>query len=232
MTEHGNDHHQKILAAHAGKTTVTPGELINVNLDLVLGNDITSPVAINEFYKIGVDKVFDQNKIALVPDHFTPNKDIKSAEQAKMMREFAHHYGITNYFEVGEMGIEHCFLPEKGLVLPGELIIGADSHTCTYGALGAFSTGVGSTDMAAGMATGKAWLKVPESISFIYTGKLPRWVGGKDLILFTIGKIGVDGALYQAMKLLERPSLLFLWKDALPWPIWLSKPAVRTVSLR
>jgi 3-isopropylmalate/(R)-2-methylmalate dehydratase large subunit len=191
---------EKILAAHAGKTEVTPGELINVTVDLVLGNDITSPVAINEFYKIGVAKVFDQNKIALVPDHFTPNKDIKSAEQAKMMREFARHYGITNYFEVGEMGVEHCLLPEKGLVLPGDLIIGADSHTCTYGALGAFSTGVGSTDMAAGMATGKAWLKVPESIQFVFSGKLPRWVGGKDLILFTIGKIGVDGALYQAME--------------------------------
>jgi 3-isopropylmalate/(R)-2-methylmalate dehydratase large subunit len=191
---------EKILAIHAGKPAVTPGELIDVSLDLVLGNDITSPVAINEFHKIGVDKVFDPNKIALVPDHFTPNKDIKSAEQAKMMREFAHHYGIINYFEVGEMGIEHCLLPEKGLVLPGELIIGADSHTCTYGALGAFSTGVGSTDMAAGMATGKAWLKVPESIRFVFSGKLPRWVGGKDLILFTIGKIGVDGALYQAME--------------------------------
>ncbi|HBE78807.1 MAG TPA: 3-isopropylmalate dehydratase large subunit [Firmicutes bacterium] len=191
---------EKILAAHAGKSTVSPGELIDVSLDMVLGNDITSPVAIKEFNKIGVAKVFDPDKIALVPDHFTPNKDIKSAEQAKMLRDFARRHGITNYFEVGEMGVEHCLLPEKGLVLPGDLVIGADSHTCTYGALGAFSTGVGSTDMAAGMATGKAWLKVPESIRFVYTGKLPRWIGGKDLILFTIGKIGVDGALYQAME--------------------------------
>ncbi len=191
---------EKILAAHAGKSSVSPGELINVKLDLVLGNDITTPVAIKEFAKIGVDRVFDQDKIALVPDHFTPNKDIKSAEQAKMMRDFAHHYGITNYFEVGEMGVEHCLLPEKGLVLPGDLVIGADSHTCTYGALGAFSTGVGSTDMAAGMALGETWLKVPESIKFVFYGKIPRWVGGKDLILYTIGKIGVDGALYQAME--------------------------------
>jgi 3-isopropylmalate/(R)-2-methylmalate dehydratase large subunit len=191
---------EKVLAAHAGKSTVSPGELIDVSLDMVLGNDITSPVAIKEFNKIGVSKVFDPDKIALVPDHFTPNKDIKSAEQAKMLRDFARRYGITNYFEVGEMGVEHCLLPEKGLVLPGDLVIGADSHTCTYGALGAFSTGVGSTDMAAGMATGKAWLKVPESIRFVYTGKLPRWIGGKDLILFTIGEIGVDGALYQAME--------------------------------
>ncbi|HBF39906.1 MAG TPA: 3-isopropylmalate dehydratase large subunit, partial [Firmicutes bacterium] len=191
---------EKILAAHAGKNAVAPGELIDVSLDLVLGNDITAPVAFKEFAKIGVDKVFDCHKIALVPDHFTPNKDIKSAEQAKMMRDFAHHYGITNYFEVGAMGIEHCLLPEQGLVIPGDLVIGADSHTCTYGALGAFSTGVGSTDMAAGMATGKAWLKVPESIRFIFSGKLPRWIGGKDLILFTIGQIGVDGSLYQAME--------------------------------
>ncbi len=191
---------EKILAAHAGKPQVSPGELIDVSLDLVLGNDITAPVAFKEFNKIGVDKVFDRDKIALVPDHFTPNKDIKSAEQAKMMRDFAHRYGITHYFEVGTMGIEHCLLPEKGLVVPGDLVIGADSHTCTYGALGAFSTGVGSTDMAAGMATGKAWLKVPESIRFIYTGKLPKWIGGKDLILYTIGQIGVDGALYQAME--------------------------------
>lgn len=191
---------EKILATHAGKKSVVPGELINAKVDMVLGNDITAPVAIKEFAKIGVDRVFDREKIALVPDHFTPNKDIKSAEQVKAVREFAHRYGIVNYFEVGEMGVEHCLLPEKGLVLPGDLVIGADSHTCTYGALGAFSTGVGSTDMAAGMAAGEAWFKVPESIKFIYYGKLPRWVGGKDLILFTIGKIGVDGALYQSME--------------------------------
>lgn len=191
---------EKILAAHAGKKEVTPGELINAKLDMVLGNDITAPVAIKEFAKIGVDRVFDQAKIALVPDHFTPNKDIKSAEQVKMVREFARKYGIVNYFEVGQMGVEHCLLPELGLVLPGDLVIGADSHTCTYGALGAFSTGVGSTDMAAGMAMGEAWFKVPESIKFIFSGKLPRFVGGKDLILFTIGKIGVDGALYQSME--------------------------------
>jgi 3-isopropylmalate/(R)-2-methylmalate dehydratase large subunit len=191
---------EKILAGHAGKAEVVPGELINAKLDLVLGNDITAPVGIKEFERIGVGQVFDPNKIALVPDHFTPNKDIKSAEQSKLLREFARKYGIVNYFEVGEMGIEHCLLPEKGLVLPGDLVIGADSHTCTYGALGAFSTGIGSTDMAAGMALGEAWFKVPESIKFIYYGKLPKWVGGKDLILYTIGKIGVDGALYQSME--------------------------------
>jgi 3-isopropylmalate/(R)-2-methylmalate dehydratase large subunit len=191
---------QKILAFHAGKEYVEPGELINAKLDMVLGNDITAPMAIREFARIGVDRVFDKQKIALVPDHFSPNKDIKSAEQVKILREFAREYGIVNYFEVGEMGVEHCLLPEKGLVAPGDAIIGADSHTCTYGALGAFSTGVGSTDMAAGMATGEAWFKVPESIKFIFNGKLPRWVGGKDLILYLIGQIGVDGALYQAME--------------------------------
>ena len=188
---------EKILAAHAGKEEVKPGELINARVDLVLGNDITAPVAIKEFARIGVDKVFDPEAIALVPDHFTPNKDIKSAEQAKMVREFAKEYGIVHYFEVGKMGIEHCLLPEQGLVGPGS---GADSHTCTYGALGAFSTGVGSTDMAAGMALGEVWLKVPPSIRFHYYGTLPPWVGGKDLILYTIGQIGVDGALYSAME--------------------------------
>lgn len=191
---------EKILAAHAGKEGVEPGELISAQVDMVLGNDITSPVAIREFEKIGVDQIFDPERIALVPDHFTPNKDIKSAEQAKMMRQFAKKYGVVHYFEIGEMGVEHCLLPEKGLVGPGDLVIGADSHTCTYGALGAFSTGIGSTDMAAAMATGKVWLKVPESIRFIYRGRLPKWVGGKDLILYTIGQIGVDGALYQAME--------------------------------
>ncbi|MDW7674857.1 MAG: 3-isopropylmalate dehydratase large subunit [Bacillota bacterium] len=192
---------EKILAAHAGKDKVEPGELINAKLDAVLGNDITAPVAIKEFEKLGINKVFDKDKIMLVPDHFTPNKDIKSAEQAKSLREFARKYEITNYFEVGQMGIEHCLLPEAGLVLPGDVIIGADSHTCTYGALGAFATGVGSTDMAAGMATGEAWFKVPESIKFEFHGdKLKPWVSGKDLILYTIGKIGVDGALYRSME--------------------------------
>ncbi len=191
---------EKILAAHAGKEEVKPGELINARVDLVLGNDITAPVAIKEFARIGVEKVFDPEAIALVPDHFTPNKDIKSAEQAKIVREFAKKYGIVHYFEVGKMGIEHCLLPEQGLVGPGDLVIGADSHTCTYGALGAFSTGVGSTDMAAAMALGEVWLKVPPSIRFNYYGTLPPWVGGKDLILYTIGQIGVDGALYSAME--------------------------------
>lgn len=191
---------EKILAAHAGLDSVKPGQLIQAKVDLVLGNDVTAPVAIREFEKIGVGKVFDKDKIALVPDHFAPNKDIKAAEQCKVMRDFARKYEITNYFEVGRMGIEHCLLPELGLVLPGDLVIGADSHTCTYGALGAFSTGVGSTDMAAAMATGEAWFKVPETIKFLYKGKLGKWVTGKDLILYTIGDIGVDGALYAAME--------------------------------
>jgi len=191
---------EKILAAHAGKEQVVPGELINARVDFVLGNDITAPVAIKEFEKIGVNEVFDRERITLVPDHFTPNKDIKSAEQAKLLKEFSRKHGLVNYFEVGRMGIEHCLLPEQGLVGPGDLIIGADSHTCTYGALGAFSTGVGSTDLAAAMALGETWLKVPESIKFEFAGKLQPWVGGKDLILHTIGDIGVDGALYQAME--------------------------------
>ncbi|MGI6412605.1 MAG: 3-isopropylmalate dehydratase large subunit [Syntrophomonadaceae bacterium] len=191
---------QKILASHAGKEFVEAGELVNCKVDVVLGNDITAPVAISEFEKLGTSKVFDRNKIILVPDHFTPNKDIKSAEQSKKLREFARQYEIVNYFEVGQMGIEHCLLPELGLVLPGDLVIGADSHTCTYGALGSFATGIGSTDMAAGMATGEAWFKVPETIKFVYYGKLPQWVGGKDLILRTIGDIGVDGARYMSME--------------------------------
>lgn len=191
---------QKILAAHAGREYVEPGELLNCQLDVVLGNDVTAPVAISEFKRLELDRVFDKNKVVLVPDHFAPNKDIKSAEQCKIMRDFAGQYGIKNYFEIGQMGIEHCLLPEQGLVLPGDLIIGADSHTCTYGALGAFATGVGSTDMAAAMATGEAWFKVPESIKFIYYGELPPWVGGKDLILHTIGDIGVEGARYMSME--------------------------------
>jgi len=191
---------QKILAAHSGKKKVHPGQFIEANVDLVLGNDITAPVAIKEFKKLGADRVFDKNKIALVPDHFTPNKDIKSAENCKLLREFAASQEITHYFEVGQMGIEHCLIPEKGLAAPGELIIGADSHTCTYGALGAFSTGIGSTDMACAMATGKIWLKVPSAIKFVLTGKPGTFVGGKDVILYIIGKIGVDGALYQSME--------------------------------
>ncbi len=191
---------QKILAAHAGLDTVRAGQLIMAKLDLVLGNDITSPVAINEFNKNGFDGVFDKNKIALVMDHFVPNKDIKAAQQCKQCRMFAKSFDITNYFDVGDMGIEHALLPEKGLVAPGELVIGADSHTCTYGALGAFSTGVGSTDMAAGMATGEAWFKVPSAIKFELKGALKPLVSGKDVILHIIGKIGVDGALYRSME--------------------------------
>lgn len=191
---------QKILAAHAGLEKVEAGQLIEADLDLVLGNDITSPVAIKEMEKMKVDGVFDKDKIALVPDHFVPNKDIKSAEHCKCVREFAYRNEITNYFEVGEMGIEHALLPEKGLTVAGDVIIGADSHTCTYGALGAFSTGVGSTDMAAGMAIGKTWFKVPGAIRFNIIGELPEWVSGKDVILHIIGLIGVDGALYKSME--------------------------------
>ena len=191
---------QKILAAHAGEKSVKAGQLIMAKLDMVLGNDITSPVAVTEFQKSGKNKVFDKKKIAIVPDHFTPNKDIKAAEQCKYIREFACKMGIENYFEVGEMGIEHALLPEKGLTVPGDVIIGADSHTCTYGALGAFSTGVGSTDMAAAMVTGEAWFKVPSAIKFHLTGKLSKYVSGKDVILHIIGMIGVDGALYKSME--------------------------------
>ncbi len=191
---------QKILAAHAGLESVTAGQLIEADLDLVLANDITGPVAIHEVEKLHKKTVFDKDKIALVPDHFAPNKDIKSAEHCKCVREFAKKHEITNYFEVGKIGIEHALLPEQGLIVAGETCIGADSHTCTYGALGAFSTGVGSTDMGAGMMTGKAWFKVPSAIRFILTGSLPKWVSGKDVILHIIGKIGVDGALYQSME--------------------------------
>lgn len=191
---------QKILAAHAGLEEVKAGQLIEADLDLVLGNDITSPVAINEMKKMDRKTVFDKDKIALVMDHFIPNKDIKSAENCKCCREFACRHEITNYFDVGEMGIEHALLPEKGLVVAGDAVIGADSHTCTYGALGAFSTGVGSTDMAAGMVTGRAWFKVPSAIKFELVGKPSKWVSGKDVILHIIGMIGVDGALYKSME--------------------------------
>lgn len=191
---------QKILAAHAGLESVEAGQLIEANLDMVLGNDVTTPVAIHEMEKFKQQEVFDKDKIAMVLDHFTPNKDIKSAEHCKCVREYANAHDITNFFDVGEMGIEHALLPEKGLVVAGNAVIGADSHTCTYGALGAFSTGVGSTDMAAGMATGKAWFKVPSAIRFVLTGKPGKWISGKDIILHIIGMIGVDGALYKSME--------------------------------
>ena len=194
---------QKILAAHAGLDRVVPGQLIMADLDLVLGNDITTPVAVKEFDRIGANSVFDKSKVAIVPDHFTPNKDIKSAEQCRLIRNFAHHHEIENYFEIGQMGIEHALIPEKGLAVPGDVIIGADSHTCTYGALGAFSTGVGSTDMAAGMASGQCWFKVPEAIRFNLNGKLRPWVSGKDVILHIIA-IGVDGHFINPWNLEER----------------------------
>ena len=190
---------EKILAAHTDKKEVSPGEFVNVRVDMILANDITAPITIREFHRLGVSKVFDPQKIVMVPDHFVPNKDVASAEQAKLLREFAHEQGVI-YFEVGQMGIEHVLLPEQGLVLPGEVVIGADSHTCTYGALGAFATGMGSTDIAAAMATGDIWMKVPSTIKLVYHGSLGEWVGGKDLILYTIGDIGVDGALYSAME--------------------------------
>lgn len=191
---------EKILAAHAGLDEVVPGQLVNCRLDLVLANDVTAPIAIKEFRKVGVERVWDPERIALVPDHYTPNKDIKSAEQAKMVREFAREQGITHYYEIGCMGVEHALLPEQGVVVPGDVVIGADSHTCTYGALGAFATGVGSTDAAVGMATGEAWFKVPASLKFVVEGELGPWVSAKDVILHIIGMIGVDGALYQAME--------------------------------
>ncbi len=191
---------QKILAAHAGLEKVEAGQLILVDLDRVLGNDITSPVAIREFERIGAKEVFDKEKVTMVMDHFAPNKDIKAAVQCKMCRDFCDAHDVTHFYDVGRMGIEHALLPEKGLVVPGDVVIGADSHTCTYGALGAFSTGVGSTDMACGMATGKAWFKVPSAIKFVLKGKLNKYVSGKDVILHIIGKIGVDGALYKSME--------------------------------
>ena len=191
---------QKILAAHAGLESVKAGQLIEAKLDIVMGNDITTAVALKEFKKTGAKKVFDKDKVIIVLDHFTPNKDIKAAEQCKACRTFAWDMGVNNFFDVGQMGIEHALLPEKGIVVPGQVIIGADSHTCTYGALGAFSTGVGSTDMAIGMATGEAWFKVPSAIKFVLTGKPAKWISGKDIILHIIGMIGVDGALYRSME--------------------------------
>lgn len=191
---------EKVLAAKAGRSKVVPGDLVIAKVDLALGNDITAPVAIKEFERFGLDRVFDPDKIVLVPDHFTPNKDIAAAEQALVLRRFAEKYKIKHYYEVGRMGVEHALLPEQGLVAPGMVVIGADSHTCTYGAVGAFATGVGSTDLAAAMAIGEAWFKVPQTMRFEYNGKLPKWVSGKDLILYTIGDIGVEGARYRAME--------------------------------
>jgi 3-isopropylmalate/(R)-2-methylmalate dehydratase large subunit len=191
---------EKIMAKHAGLDSVKPGQLIEAKVDKVLANDITAPIAIKQMQESGVEKVFDKERVILVPDHFAPNKDIASAEQCKVLREFSREQNLTNYFEVGRMGIEHALLPEKGLVLPGEIIIGADSHTCTHGALGAFATGVGSTDVSAAMISGESWFKVPETMKFVFSGKLNKWVSGKDLILYLIGKIGVDGALYKAME--------------------------------
>ncbi len=199
---------EKIIAEHVVSATaggevtrsVHPGDLVEVAVDVVLSNDITAPIALREFDKLGVDKVFDPEKIVMVADHFVPNKDIKSAEQCALMRQFARRQGLPHHYDVGRMGIEHVLLPEQGLVLPGDLIVGADSHTCTYGALGAFATGMGSTDIAVAMATGQIWMRVPETMRFIYTGELQPWVGGKDLILYTIGQIGVSGALYRAME--------------------------------
>ena len=190
---------EKVLSAHCDKKEVRPGEFINARVDLILANDITAPLAIKEFLRFGIHRVFNPAKVVMVPDHFCPNKDIPSAEQAKLMRGFAREQGLI-YFEVGRMGIEHVLLPEQGLVLPGQVIVGADSHTCTYGALGAFATGMGSTDIAVAMAMGEIWMKVPPTIKFVYQGRLPEWIGGKDLILYTIGNIGVDGALYSAME--------------------------------
>lgn len=192
---------EKLIAAHAGRDRVAPGEFVFADVDIALGNDITAPIAIRQFAEAGVGRVWDRERVALVPDHFTPAKDIASAAQAKELREFAREQDITHYWEIGRVGIEHALLPEQGVVGPGDLVIGADSHTCTYGALGAFATGVGSTDLAAAMAIGKVWLRVPESMKFVFTGRRSRWVTGKDLILHTIGEIGVSGALYRAMEL-------------------------------
>jgi 3-isopropylmalate/(R)-2-methylmalate dehydratase large subunit len=191
---------EKILAAHAGMEEVNPGDLINSKIDIVMGHDLSAPPAIEELEKIGANKVFDTERVVLIPDHFTPNKDIRAAVYCKRMREFARRHRITHYYEVGEMGISHAFLPEKGIVLPGDVVVGGDSHTCTYGGVGAFATGVGSSDLAAAILTGELWFKVPESMKFVYYGKRQRWVDGKDLILYTIGNIGVDGALYRAME--------------------------------
>jgi len=191
---------EKILLAHCPQKAIKPGEFIEAKVDVALANDITAPLAISEFKKSGFTKVFNKNKVVLVPDHFAPAKDLKSANQCRILADFAKEQGIKNYFEIGEMGIEHALLPEKGIVMPGDLVIGADSHTCTYGALGAYATGMGSTDLARAYIDGKCWLKVPASHKYIYKGKLNKWVGGKDLILFTIGQIGVDGALYKTME--------------------------------
>ena len=221
---------QKILAAHAGLPEVKAGQLIRAKLDMVLGNDITSPVAIREFEKEGFTGVFDKSKISMVMDHFTPNKDIKAAEQCLQCRTFARQFDLDNFYDVGQMGVEHALLPEKGLVAAGECIIGADSHTCTYGALGAFSTGVGSTDMAAGMATGETWFKVPEAIRVHLTGKLQPWVSGKDVILHLIGLIGVDGALYQSLEYCGDGVAPCPWMTGCASPTCPLRPAPKTAS--
>ena len=221
---------QKILAAHAGLESVTAGQLIEAKLDMVLGNDITSPVAINEFEKAGFSSVFDRTKISLVMDHFAPNKDIKAAQQTKQSREFANKYDILNFYDVGSMGIEHALLPEKGLVAAGDCVIGADSHTCTYGALGAFSTGVGSTDMAAGMATGKCWFKVPAAIKFNLVGSLQGWASGKDVILSIIGQIGWTALSTRAWNLWAPALPACPWTIGSAWPTWPLRPAPKTAS--
>jgi len=224
----GNTITEKILMAHTDLKEIRAGQLINAKVDIALGNDITAPIAIKEFQKAGGKKVFDKNKVVLVLDHFTPNKDIDSAQQCKFVHEFAMEQQVTHFYEGGQVGIEHALLPEKGIVLPGDLVIGADSHTCTYGALGAFATGVGSTDLAAVMLTGELWFKVPQSMKFIIKGKMPKWVSGKDLILNIIGRIGVDGALYKQWNLPVKQSVNCRWLTDSLWPIWPLKPEPKT----
>jgi len=214
---------EKILKQHAGLKTIQPGEFIEANVDVALANDITAPLAIAEFKKSGFTQVFSKSKIVLVPDHFAPAKDLKSANQCKILADFAKEQQIKNYFEVGQMGIEHALLPEAGIVMPGDLIVGADSHTCTYGALGAYATGMGSTDLARAYIDGKCWLKVPPSVKFIFKGKLDKWVGGKDLILYTIGSIGVDGALYKVMEFSGPVIRSLAWMTGSLSAIWLSR---------
>ena len=221
---------QKILAAHCGKDYVEPGELILAKVDIALGNDITAPLAIKDFHKVGAKQVFDRERVVLVCDHFAPNKDIPSAIQCQQLRNFAKEQDLTHFYDGGEMGVEHALLPEKGIVGPGDVIIGADSHTCTYGALGAFATGVGSTDLAAAMVHGECWFRVPDSIRLVYNGKLPQWITGKDLILHTIGDIGVDGARYMAMEFTGEAITPCPWRIAFPWPIWRWRPGPKTAS--
>ncbi len=223
---------EKILAAHSGQDEVRAGDFVEARVDVVLSNDITAPIAIREFEKLGVGQVFDPEAVVMVPDHFAPNKDIKSAEQCLLMRQFARKQELSNYFEIGQMGIEHVLLPEQGLVGPGDLVVGADPHTCTYGALGAFATGMGSTDIAVAMATGRIWMRAPETVRIVYTGQLQPWVDGKDLILYTIGKISVSGARYKAIEFVGPVMEQLSWTAVSPWLTWPSKPAVRQDSLR